>query len=63
MLPKIKWKKSQTITSDFESKVSSTKDVFDVALKELINIIIFQWLKIIQIEITEKNSVQKQEDI
>lgn len=64
MLQKIKCKKSQMITSDFEYKVNSMKDViFDVALKELINIINFQWLKIIQVEITEKNNVQKQEDI
>jgi len=47
--------RSQMITSDFESKVSSMKDVLlDVALKELINTISCQWLKIIQIEITEK---------
>ena len=41
------------------------KDVLlDVALKELINTISCQWLKIIQIEITEKkNNLQKQEDI
>lgn len=37
--------------------------LFDVTLKELINIINFQWLQIIQVEITEKNNVQKQEDI
>lgn len=57
--------RSQMITSDFESKVSSMKDVLlDVALKELINTISCQWLKIIQIEITEKkNNLQKQEDI
>lgn len=52
------------ITSHFESKVNSVKDVlFGVALKELINTINFQWLKIIQVEITEKNKVQKQKDI
>ena len=40
------------------------KDKLDVAPEELINAINCQWLKIIQIEITEKkNNVQKQEDI
>ena len=64
MLQKIKCKKSQMITSDFEFKVNSMKDVlFGVALKELINSINFQWLKIIQVEVTEKNNVQKQKDI
>ena len=52
--------RSQMITSDFESKVSSMKDVLlDVALKELINIINCQWLKIIQIEITGKKQCTK----
>ena len=52
--------RSQMITSDFESKVSSMKDVLlDVALKELINIINCQWLKIIQIEITGKKTMYK----
>ena len=47
--------RSQMTTSDFDSKVSSMKDVLlDVAPEELINAINCQWLKIIQIEITEK---------